>query len=49
VTKDLSILVGACKKKAKQLSAYSLFSGLIDDIRIYNQALSADQIEELAR
>jgi len=31
------------------LDASSFFSGLIDDIRIYNQPLSAEQIETLAR
>jgi len=33
----------------KDLSAGSFFSGLIDDIQIYNVALSAKEIEELAR
>jgi hypothetical protein len=31
------------------LDGTSFFSGLIDDIRIYNQALSADEIAVLAR
>ena len=33
----------------KTLDAGTLFSGLIDEIRIYNVALSAEEIEELAR
>jgi len=33
----------------KTLDAASFFPGLIDDIRIYNRALSAEDIEELAR
>jgi hypothetical protein len=33
----------------KDLDANSLFSGLIDDVRIYNQALDAEEIEALAR
>ncbi|MHC4752616.1 MAG: LamG domain-containing protein, partial [Planctomycetota bacterium] len=33
----------------KDLDATSCFSGLIDDVRIYNMALSAKEIEELAR
>jgi len=33
----------------KNLDANSLFSGLIDDIHIYNQALDAEEIEALAR
>jgi len=33
----------------KTLEAGSLFSGLIDDVRIYNVALSAKEIEEMAR
>ena len=32
----------------KNLDANSLFSGLIDDVRIYNQALSAEEIAALA-
>ena len=31
------------------LGASSFWSGLIDDVRIYNQALSAEEIAELAR
>lgn len=34
---------------SKTLSAGTFFSGLIDDIRIYNQALSAEQIAALAK
>jgi hypothetical protein len=33
----------------KDLDAASFFSGLIDDIRIYSVALTAEEIEELAR
>ncbi len=33
----------------KTLDAGSFFSGLIDDIRIYNVALSAEEVAELAR
>ena len=33
----------------KGLEAASLWLGLIDEVRIYNQALSAAEIEELAR
>jgi hypothetical protein len=31
------------------LDAASFFSGLLDDVRIYNVALSAEEIEELVR
>ena len=31
------------------LAAGSFYSGLIDDIRIYNQALSAEEIEAIAQ
>jgi hypothetical protein len=33
----------------KTLDAASFFSGLIDEVRIYNVALSADKIAALAR
>lgn len=33
----------------KGLDVSSLWSGLIDDVRIYNQALSVEEIEKLAR
>ncbi len=33
----------------KILDAATFFSGLIDDVRIYNKALTAEQIEALAR
>jgi predicted Rossmann fold nucleotide-binding protein DprA/Smf involved in DNA uptake len=33
----------------KNLEEGSFFSGLIDDVRIYNVALSSKEIEELAR
>ena len=42
---DGGLYIGA----GKVLDAGSFFSGLIDDIRIYNLALSAEEIEELAR
>jgi hypothetical protein len=32
----------------KTLDAATFFSGLIDDVRIYNKALTAEQIEALA-
>jgi len=32
----------------KNLDATSFFSGLIDDVRIYNQMLNAEEIEALA-
>ena len=34
---------------SKDLDAASFFSGMIDDVRIYNQALTAEQIEALAK
>jgi len=34
---------------AKNLYAGSFWSGLIDDVRIYDVALSAEEIEALAR
>jgi hypothetical protein len=33
----------------KNLDATSLFSGLIDDVRIYNVALTAEEIATLAQ
>ncbi|NIM99728.1 MAG: hypothetical protein GTO24_17130 [candidate division Zixibacteria bacterium] len=33
----------------KTLDAGSFFSGLIDDVRIYNQTLSIERIEALAQ
>ncbi len=33
----------------KNLEVWTFFSGLIDDVRIYNQALSAEKIEALAQ
>ena len=33
----------------KTLDAGTFFSGMIDDVRIYNQALSADEIAALAQ
>jgi hypothetical protein len=34
---------------SKPLDAATFFSGLIDDVRIYNVALTADEIETLVR
>jgi hypothetical protein len=34
---------------SKDLDASSFFTGLIDDVRIYNQALSAEEIAALAQ
>jgi hypothetical protein len=45
IISDDSLYIGA----GKDLDAASFFSGLIDDIRIYYQALSTEEIEELAR
>lgn len=45
VYSDGSLYFGA----GKTLDAGSFFSGLIDNVRIYNQALSAEDIEALAR
>ena len=42
---DGGLYIGA----SKDLSAGTLFSGFIDDIRIYNQALTAEQIAALAQ
>jgi hypothetical protein len=33
----------------KTLDAGTFFSGMIDDVRIYNKALSADEIAALAQ
>jgi hypothetical protein len=55
VAKDTDIVGGASSDgglyigAGKDLDTASFFSGLIDDVRIYNQALSAKEIEELAR
>ncbi|MHC4556149.1 MAG: LamG-like jellyroll fold domain-containing protein [Planctomycetota bacterium] len=40
---------GLCFGAEKALDSDSFFSGLIDDVRIYNQALDAKEIEKLAR
>jgi len=45
VNSDGGLYVGA----SKDLDAGSFFSGLIDDVRIYNQALSAEEIATLAQ
>jgi len=42
---DGGLYIGA----GKTLEAASFFPGLIDDVRIYNRALSAEDIEELVR
>ena len=42
---DGGLYIGA----GKSLDAGGLWSGLIDDVRIYDQALSAEEIEKLAR
>ena len=42
---DGGLYIGA----GKDLDTATFFSGLIDDIRVYNQALSAEEIEALAR
>jgi len=34
---------------SKDLGAGTLFSGFIDDVRIYNQALNAEEIAALAQ
>jgi sugar lactone lactonase YvrE len=55
VAKDTDIVGGASSEgglyigAGKDLGVTSFFSGLIDDVRIYNVALSAKEIEELAR
>jgi hypothetical protein len=55
VAKDTDVVAGLLPDSdlyfgaRKDLDAASFFSGLIDDVRIYNQALSAEEIEELAR
>jgi hypothetical protein len=55
VAKDTSIVGGASSSAGlyigagKALEEGSFFSGLIDDARIYNVALSAKEIKELAR
>jgi hypothetical protein len=41
---DDGMYIGA----SKDLDAGSFFSGLIDDVRIYNKALNAEQIEALS-
>ena len=45
VSSDGGLYFGA----GKDLDAGSFFSGLIDNVRIYNQALTAEEIEALAR
>jgi hypothetical protein len=55
VAKDTSLVGGIPSTgglyfgAGEDLAADSFFSGLIDDIRIYDVALSAKEIEELAR
>ncbi len=42
---DVGLYIGA----GKALDAASFFSGLIDDVRVYDEALSAEEVAELAR
>jgi hypothetical protein len=55
VAKDTDVVAGLLPDGdlyfgvGKDLDAGSFFSGLMDDVRIYNQVLSAKEIEELAR
>jgi hypothetical protein len=55
VAKDTSIVGGAGSTSGLYIGAGkaqeegSFFSGLIDDVRIYNVALSTEEIEKLAR
>jgi hypothetical protein len=55
VAKDTDVVAGLLPDgdlyfgAGKDLDAGSFFSGLIDDVRIYNRALSAEEIEELPR
>jgi N-acetylneuraminic acid mutarotase len=55
VAKDTDVVAGLLSDgvlyfgAGKDLDAGSFFSGMIDDVRIYNRALSAEEIEELAR
>ncbi len=42
---DGGLYIGA----GKTLDATSFFPGLIDDVRIYNEALSAEEVAELGR
>jgi N-acetylneuraminic acid mutarotase len=55
VAKDTDVVAGLLSDgelyfgAGQSLDAVSFFSGLIDDVRIYNVALSAKEIEELAR
>jgi hypothetical protein len=55
VAKDTEIIGGVGSNgglyigAGKDLNSDSFFSGLIDDVRIYNQPLSAEEIEELVR
>jgi hypothetical protein len=55
VAKDIDIVVGLGRTSGlyigagKALEEGSFFSGLIDDVRIYNVALSAEEVEAIAR
>jgi hypothetical protein len=55
VAKDTTVVAGLLPDgdlyfgADKDLDAGSFFAGLIDDVRIYSQALSAKEIEQLAR
>jgi hypothetical protein len=45
----MSVLGGLYLGAGKTLDAASFFSGLIDDVRIYNSALTEGEIEAMAR
>ncbi len=45
VSSNGGLYIGA----GKDLDVTSFFSGLIDDVRIYNRALDAERIEALAQ
>ena len=45
MTKDSGLHIGA----SKDLDAASFFSGIIDDVRIYDVALSTEEIAALAQ
>jgi prepilin-type N-terminal cleavage/methylation domain-containing protein len=42
----LSVILNSCKIGTR-VSPYEYFKGLIDEVRIYNRALSADEIKAL--
>jgi hypothetical protein len=55
VAEDISAVSGAPSEgglyigASKDLDATSFFSGMIDDVRIYNQALGATEIAALSQ